>query len=160
MLACAPSLFCRKNATTLATIRPTLTHWKLIERRGLSSERGMKTTGQVVLFCNRGASAQPPSTSTVLAGHPKHIGGAALIGGAAGHEQQIRQPIDVLQRGSTDVLVGRACQRHHAPLRAPANRARHVQRRGTGRATRQNEGGERRQLGIELVDFRLQAANL
>ena len=39
----SPAL-CQTKTSTLAAIRPTVTHWKRIERSGLSSERGMKTT--------------------------------------------------------------------------------------------------------------------
>src|SRR5262245_31459456 len=153
MLACAPSVCCRANATTLAAISPTLTHWKRIERKGLSSDRGMKTTGAHPLVGEGSLLAWGGArASAVLAGHPQHVAVAAIVGVAAGHEQEIGKPVDVLERWRAHVFVGLVGQRHHAPLRPPADGTRHVQRCGRGRAARKHERCERRQFGIELID--------
>ena len=39
----SPTL-CQAKASALAAMSATVTHWKLMDRRGLSSDRGMKTT--------------------------------------------------------------------------------------------------------------------
>ena len=57
-----------------------------------------------------------------------------------------------------DRLVAR--ELHAAPLRAPADRARDVQRRGRGRAARQHEARERRELGFERVDPALELVDV
>ena len=47
----------RRRPATLAAMRPTVTHWKRIERSGLSSERGMKTTACYLCYCASDAEA-------------------------------------------------------------------------------------------------------
>ena len=57
-----------------------------------------------------------------------------------------------------DRLVAR--ELHAAALGAPAYRARDVQRRGRGRAARQHEARERRELGLERVDPALELVDV
>src|SRR5215213_6257720 len=112
------------KTSTLAAIRPAVTHWKRIERRGLSSDRGMNTTSYILWLMRRALS--------VLARHPKHIVGAAIVDVSAGNEQQVRQAVHVFQGRRTDGLVRQRGQFDHQALGAPANGTGHVQRRRAG----------------------------
>ena len=65
-----------------------------------------------------------------------------------------------LSAGALDGLVGLAGELDHAALGAPANGARHVQRRRRGRAARQHEGAQRLELGVHRVDLVLEPLDL
>ena len=67
-----------------------------------------------------------------------------MIHGAREHEQQVGQPIEIMNDGPIDLLIAR--EGHDRALGAPARRARQVQRRGFGSAAGKDEvlqGGER-----------------
>jgi hypothetical protein len=76
----------------------------------------------------------------------------AVIRGAGEHEQQVREPVDVLKK---DGVNGRR-QRHHLPLRAAADRSRHMERRAGRRSARQNEEVQRRQLAVQALHQRVE----
>jgi hypothetical protein len=72
------------------------------------------------------------------------------------HEQQIGEPVDIPDQD----LVDRRPQRHHAPLRTPADRPRHVQR-GTGLdAAGEDKMRERGEIGLEPIDQLLEALDI
>ena len=79
-----------------------------------------------------------------------------MVGDACEHEQQIGQPVHVLDQDG----VRRRRERDHPPLRAPAHRARDVQRGASVRATGQNEPAQRRQLGLQAIDQALQPSDV
>src|SRR5688572_6693249 len=150
-------MFCQAKATTLAAINPMVTHWKRIERRGLSSERGMKTTGFSTFALGL---ARTNGRLTVLPRHPQDIGLAALVDVAAGHKQQIGQAIDVLEPRRGDAFAGLAGKLDHYALGAPAHRACHMQGRRSCTAARQHERSQRTELAVHGVDLVLEALDL
>jgi hypothetical protein len=79
-----------------------------------------------------------------------------MVDRARHDEEQVREPVDV----SNQDLVERRLERHHAPLRTPADRPRHVQH-GAGRdATREDKMRERGEFGLEPIDQLLEALDV
>ncbi len=90
--------------------------------------------------------------------HPERLG-ARWARRAGEDEEQIRQPVDVRERGAVDLRPGR--ERHHLALRAPAGlRACDVQPRRDRRAARQHERRQRREPLVHLVAARLEPRDL
>jgi iron complex transport system substrate-binding protein len=89
---------------------------------------------------------------------PEHLAAAAPARQHAGdHEQQVREAIEIAERGRVHRFSAR--QRPGAPLGAPADRARDVAGRGGRVATRQDEVLERRQALVEAVQQGFQSAH-
>ena len=71
-----------------------------------------------------------------------------MIGGTRQHEQQIRQAIHVANEHGVDWRL----QPDDAALGSATDGARDVQGGAGGRAARENEAAQRRQLGLEPID--------
>src|SRR5207237_269161 len=76
----------------------------------------------------------------------------------AGDEQHVRQAVEISARRLAHLLA--LAERNHASLRAPADGARKVRERRGARAARENEFLQRRQLGIPLLDRRIEPTDL
>ena len=72
------------------------------------------------------------------------------------HEEQIGEPVDIPNQDQVD----RRLQRHHAPLRAAADRPRKVQPGAGLDAARKNKMRERRKIGLEPIDELLEALDI
>src|SRR5215468_5051438 len=92
-------LLSNRKASTLAAMMPTVTHWKRIERSGLSSDRGMKTTACYLcaFFGWRRSGEELPLP--VLPRHPQHIAFAELVHIAACHKDEVGKAVDVFEGG-------------------------------------------------------------
>src|SRR5262249_23441570 len=123
-----------RNTITLAAIRLTVTHWNAIDRRGFSSESGMKATVLYPPIAGLPGGRLRRPALAVLAGPPQNVLSAEVVDVAAGHEQQVRQAVDVLQRRRAHGLVGIVGKPDDVALGAPADGARHMQRRRRRRA--------------------------
>src|SRR5712671_396659 len=73
----------------------------------------------------------PGHALTIRARNPEHVARALVVEIAAGHEQKIRQPIDVAHHLGRDTLA-RILQFDDNPLGTPADGAREMQVRGGG----------------------------
>ena len=107
---------------------------------------------------NRGTStgaAQP-----VLARHPQDVEGALVVHEARRDEQEIGQAVEIFHRGGGDRLVRPAGELDHEALGPAADRAGEVERRRGGRAARQHEGAQAREVAVEPVDLALQPLDL
>ena len=103
-------------------------------------------------------AARRAGASTVGARHPKHVGGAAVVGPAGEDEEEIGEPIYKTDRLRVELLARR--QGGDFALRPARHAARQVQMgRGRG-AAGQDEGVQRRKFGVVALDFALQAGHL
>ena len=92
------------------------------------------------------------SATRIAIYHSVSANAGAAVDHARQHEEQIGEPVEyrTMQR------VGRRLERDHAALGAAADGARHMQRGAGRRAAGQNKPGQRRQLGFEPIDERLE----
>ena len=102
----------------------------------------------------------PLARSAILARHPQHVGRALVVGVAAGDEQEVRQPVDVFERGGSDAFALGVGKRDHQALGAAADRAREMQIGGGGTAAGQHERAQRGETGVELVDLAFEPVDL
>jgi len=72
------------------------------------------------------------------------------------HEQQIGEPVDIPNQN----LIDRRLQGHHAPLRAAADRPRHMQRGAGLDAACEDKPSERGKIGLEPIDELLEALDI
>src|SRR6202007_3188483 len=70
-------------------------------------------------------------SSAILAGHPEHVARAIIVRAPAGHEQEVRQAVHILDRGVGNRLVGPGGEFHHHSFRPTPNGAGEVE--GGGR---------------------------
>ena len=105
--------------------------------------------------------SRAPSLTSLRSGwrrDPQHVGATAIVGDPRGDEQIVGQAVDVRERGRADRLDrGERC---HAPLGAPADDARLVQRRRRARPARQHERAQRREVGVERIDLAFEPLDL
>src|SRR6478609_10081594 len=92
--------------------------------------------------CTPSCSDTNMRASAVLAGHPENVPAGLRIEKAGGDEQEVREAIDVFERGRADRFVFRRGEFRHQPLGPAADGAGEMQMRRRGRSPWQHEGAQ------------------